>query len=139
MLLTCFTQVKYDLYFSWAHLLHIFVTQATIMTIIVEQYSAKGPNPHMASVSYVSPQCSVGDNKQRNSPLGRLLEFSHNYNMENIENLECVKSIAETNFKTCLIINTQGFHHKEFSQIFYRSLQFVCKLKNQPTDFPYFP
>ena len=59
--------------------------------------------------------------------------------MENIENLESVKSFAETNFKICLIINTQGFHDKEYLQIFYKSLQFVYNLKNQHNDFPYFP
>ena len=59
------------------------------------------------------------------------LEFSHNYNMGNIENLESVKSIAKTNFKMYLIRNTHGFNDKEFLQIFYRFLQFVCKLKNQ--------
>ena len=36
-------------------------------------------------------------------------EFSHNYNMDNIENFESVKSIDETNFKMYLIINAQGF------------------------------
>ena len=67
------------------------------------------------------------------------LEFSHNYNMENIENPESGKSIAETYCKMCLIINTQGFHDKEFLQIFYRSLHFACKLKIQHIDFPYIP
>ena len=42
--------------------------------------------------------------------------------MENIENLESVESTAETSFKMYLIISTQGFHDKEFLQIFYRSL-----------------
>ena len=41
-----------------------------------------------------------------------LFEFSHNYNMQNIDNLESLKSTAETSFKMCLIINTQGFHDK---------------------------
>ena len=55
--------------------------------------------------------------------------------MENIEILENVKSIAETDFKMYFVINTQG---KEFLQIFYRSLQLVFNLKNQHTDFLYF-
>ena len=59
--------------------------------------------------------------------------------MENIENLESVKSIAETNFKMCLIINYQGFHDKAILQMLYKSLQYVNKLKIQHTDFPYFP
>ena len=63
--------------------------------------------------------------------------------MENIENLESVKSrsMIETNLKKGLIMNNQGSHDKEFLLIFYRSLQFVCKLKNQhrSNDFPHFP
>ena len=58
-----------------------------------------------------------------------IFEFSDNYNKENIENPENVKSIAETFCKMCLMINTQGFHDKEFLQIFYRFLHFACKLK----------
>ena len=54
--------------------------------------------------------------------------------MENIENLESVKRIAETNFKIFWIINAKSFHNKEYLQIFYKSLQFVCKLKNQDND-----
>ena len=46
------------------------------------------------------------------------IKFSHNYVLENIENLESVKSIAETNFKLRLVVNTQGFHHKEFLYLF---------------------
>ena len=57
--------------------------------------------------------------------------------MENVKNLESVKTTAETNFKVCLTKNI--FHDKEFLHMFCRSLQFVCKLKNQLTDFPYFP
>ena len=59
--------------------------------------------------------------------------------MENIENLKSVKSIAETYFKICLIVNGHSFHDKEHLQIFYKSLQFVCKLEIQHNDFPYFP
>ena len=59
--------------------------------------------------------------------------------MENMENLESVNSVAETNFKICLMINTQSFRDKEFLQIFYKSLQFACKLKNHQKDFPYIP
>ena len=58
--------------------------------------------------------------------------------MENIDNLESVKSISKTNFKICFIINAKSFHDKEYLQIIYKSVQFVCKLKNQQTDFPYF-
>ena len=48
-------------------------------------------------------------------------------------NLKSVKRIAETNFELCLIdlINAINFHGKEYLQIFYISLQFVCKLRNQ--------
>ena len=56
--------------------------------------------------------------------------------MENIENLESVTSNAESNFKKCLTENIQSFHDKEILQTFYRSLQFVLKLKYQSTDFP---
>ena len=45
-----------------------------------------------------------------------------------MENLESVKSIAESNFKMCLIGNIQGFHFKGILQIFYRSLQFFLKV-----------
>ena len=64
-----------------------------------------------------------------------LREFSHNYNMENMENLESVKSMAETNFQMCFMINTKGLYDMEFLQIHCRSLQLVCKLKNQHNDF----
>ena len=37
-----------------------------------------------------------------------------------------------------LIIVIQGFHDKEFLQIFYRSLQVVCKLINHHNGFPDF-
>ena len=46
--------------------------------------------------------------------------------MENIENLESVKSIAETNFKICLMINAQLFHDRvltDILRIFIVSLQ----------------
>ena len=43
--------------------------------------------------------------------------------MENIENPESVKSIAETNFQICVILNSQGFHDNEILQILYRYLQ----------------
>ena len=39
----------------------------------------------------------------------------------------------------CLIINIQSFHDKEILQIFYRSLQLVCKLKNHHNDFSNVP
>ena len=51
-----------------------------------------------------------------------LIEFSHNYNMQDIEYLERVKSIAETNFKMFFILNAQNFHATEFLQIFYKCL-----------------
>ena len=38
--------------------------------------------------------------------------------MENIENLESVKSIAGTNFKKGLTVNTKGFYDKGFLQNF---------------------
>ena len=56
-----------------------------------------------------------------------------------MENLESVKSTVESNFKMCLIINIESFHDKEILQIFDKSLQLVCKLKNRHNDFPYFP
>ena len=62
-------------------------------------------------------------------------------NIEDIENVESVKTTAETIFKICLIINIESFHDKEIYilHIFNRCLHGVCKLKNQHTDFPYFP
>ena len=59
--------------------------------------------------------------------------------MGNIENLESVKSIAETNFKICFVIIAKNVRDKEYLQIIYKSVQFVSKLKNQHNDFPYFP
>ena len=47
--------------------------------------------------------------------------FSQKFTVENTENLESVKSIAESNFKIRLIINIQSFHDKEILQIFHRS------------------
>ena len=49
--------------------------------------------------------------------------------MENIENLEIVKIVADTNFKKGLMINTKDFYDKDFLQTFCRSSLFVCKLK----------
>ena len=51
--------------------------------------------------------------------------------MENIENLESAKSIAESDVKMCSIGNMHGFHDQEILQIFYRYLQFVCKLNKK--------
>ena len=45
-------------------------------------------------------------------------EFSQNFNVENLENLECVKTTPETNYKICLMINIQGFCDKEILHIF---------------------
>ena len=56
-----------------------------------------------------------------------------------MENLESVKSVTESNFKMCLVGNIQGFPGEKILQIFYRSLQFFCKLKNHDNDFPDFP
>ena len=67
------------------------------------------------------------------------LEFSQNFTVENMENLESVKNTVESNFKTCLIINIESFHDKEILQIFDKSLQLVCKLINYHNDFPDFP
>ena len=53
--------------------------------------------------------------------------------MENIENVESVKRIVKSNLKMYLIGNIKGSHEKEILQIFYKSLQFVCKLKIQQT------
>ena len=50
-----------------------------------------------------------------------LFEFSQNFTVENMENLESVKIIAKSNFKVRLKGNIQSFHHKEILQIFYRS------------------
>ena len=58
--------------------------------------------------------------------------------MVNIENLESVKSTVQSNFKICLIINIESFHNKEISQIFYKSVQLVYKLKDHHNDFPDF-
>ena len=49
--------------------------------------------------------------------------------MENIENLESVKSMAKPNFKMCLVINIQGFNDKDVVQILYRSKHFVLSWK----------
>ena len=46
--------------------------------------------------------------------------------MENIENLESIKSITEINFKMCLIISTQGFLDGELLQYLANLFQFVC-------------
>ena len=62
--------------------------------------------------------------------------FSQNFT---VENMESVKSIAESNFKMCLTRNIQGVNDKDILPIFYRSLQLVCKFKNYHTDFPDFP
>ena len=53
--------------------------------------------------------------------------------MENIESRESVKSLAESNFKMCLIINRsiEGFYDKDILQIFSRSLQLVCKFNKK--------
>ena len=50
-----------------------------------------------------------------------LVEFSQNFTVENMENLESIKSITESNFKMCLIINIRSFDVKGVSQIFCRS------------------
>ena len=42
------------------------------------------------------------------------VEFSHNYSMENIENLESVKSIAKTNFENLFDTKYSRFSYKEF-------------------------
>ena len=59
--------------------------------------------------------------------------------MEYIENLESAKSIAKTNFKNLFDNKYSKFSHKKFLLIFNKSLQFICKLKNQHKDFPQFP
>ena len=46
-----------------------------------------------------------------------------------MENIESVKSRIPSNSHKCLIGNLDGFHDKENSQILYKSLQFVYKLK----------
>ena len=56
--------------------------------------------------------------------------------MEIMENLEGVKSIAESNVKICLIENIPGFHDKGILQIFYRSLVLLFKQKIHHPDFP---
>ena len=45
-------------------------------------------------------------------------EFSQNFNVEYLENLECVKTMPETNFKIFLKIKIQGFCDKEILHIF---------------------
>ena len=71
--------------------------------------------------------------------LNILIECSQNFTVENMENLESIKRTVESNFKMCLIINTESFHDMEILQIFYKFLQLVCKLKNLHNDFPDFP
>ena len=46
------------------------------------------------------------------------IEFSQNFNMENLENPECVKTTPETNYQIFLMINIQGFCDKEILHIF---------------------
>ena len=46
------------------------------------------------------------------------LEFSQNFNVEILENLESVKTTPETNYKIFLMINIQGFCYKEILNIF---------------------
>ena len=65
-------------------------------------------------------------------------EFSQNFTVEYMENLESVKSIAKSNFKMVLIGNIQGFYDEEILRIFYKSIQLVCKLKNHHNNFPDF-
>ena len=40
------------------------------------------------------------------------MEFSNNFAMENIENLESVKSFVKSKLKICLVWKTHGFHDK---------------------------
>ena len=49
-------------------------------------------------------------------------EFSQNFNVEYLENLESVKTIPETNFKIFLKIKIQGFCDKEILCVFYKVL-----------------
>ena len=46
------------------------------------------------------------------------IKFSHNYTMENIENLESVKRIAKTNFKNLFDNKYSKLSHKEFYKYF---------------------
>ena len=69
---------------------------------------------------------ATGDRVRRdmkNEEFCIIIEFSNNFSIGNIETLESVKSMAETNFKMCLIITIQGFHDKVILQIFCRYLQ----------------
>ena len=56
-----------------------------------------------------------------------------------MDNLESVKSTAESNLKMRSIANVLSSHAKEILQKMYKSLLFVSKLKNEQNDFPYFP
>ena len=58
----------------------------------------------------------LGDRGRRdikNEEFYIIIDFFHNFSIGNIDNLESVKSMAETNFKMCLIITIQGCHDKE--------------------------
>ena len=52
------------------------------------------------------------------SQSNRTVEFSQNFNVEYLENLESVLTMPETNFKLFLKINIQGFCDKEILHIF---------------------
>ena len=52
--------------------------------------------------------------------LKRAIEFSQNFTVENMENLENVKSIAKSNLKVCLIGSIKSFRYEVILQIVYR-------------------
>ena len=47
-----------------------------------------------------------------------LFELFQRFIVENMANLESIKSAAESNFKMCLIINIQDFYDKDILSIF---------------------
>ena len=55
------------------------------------------------------------DSVQREKSLN---EFSQNFNVEILENLESVKTTPETKYKIFFKINIQGFCYKEILNIF---------------------
>ena len=58
------------------------------------------------------------DNRVAELDLIDLFEFSQNFNVEYLENLESVKTMPETNFKVFLKIKIQEFSDKEILHIF---------------------
>ena len=58
------------------------------------------------------------------------------YPAMSLENLESVKTTPETNFIIFLMRNIEEFCDTEILHMLNRTLQLLCKLRNQQIDFP---